>query len=524
MAFVGLVDKSVTSDGPLEFKWMRYCPLGPMQGFWEYLWDDIQSKLSDLPILRSRRDKLHSIRHMKTLPGWFIHDDEPLVPDTDPDIYLSDEYEADDVRILKDLGVKQISSRQILTRIEAGLSTSTDTPIYDIPLDDPWHTTFAALIERLLGKEMFKKDVGKLKIIPLDDGSWVSHFSLRVHAVYLPYLVDEDSVSIKVPDGLGFRKLHQTAAADGERASFYTNLGITSCHPDTVTAKILEVHKSDTRPGNALQFQTDLEILFWFGTQPSLCTQNHVILISDQNCRHGGRFLFFPSEDDYHSEKLLAATPKEDWDHGKFGILDKRYLESQVRNHIRYGLDWRSYLERWGVKYFPDLVVAQLRGWKLHPLMERIARDNPNSFVANLKAHWSDYRLDASRIKNDLMDVRVPCLNDSTQRLCDTILPTQELMDIGRDPYLTNLLPFLKLPPDYDAQQSEAWFFLKDFGVICEVNSSFYLRAMHLLADLEEGHLLPTSEKIYSGFAQTTAVGDAKAVQVCHFRSYRDIY
>ncbi|ETI26864.1 hypothetical protein G647_10310 [Cladophialophora carrionii CBS 160.54] len=520
-AFVGLVDKIVTSGDPLEFTWMRYLPQKPMQGFWEWLWADIQAELSyrASPILRSRRDELHSIEHMTTLPDWFIHENEPIVADTDEDIYLSDHYESSDVRILEDLGVRQISVTQILERIQLGLSQSAERPIHHIPLDDPWHTAFAALIQRLLRRKSIKKDVERLRIIPLDDNRWVSTLSLRVDAVYLPYLVDEDSVSIKVPDGLGFNKLHETAAADGERASFYTSLGITSCPPDAVTASILEMHQSCKRTGTMFTFKTDLEILFWFGKRPSLLTQSQkrLLLVSDENKLLQGPFLFFPSEDNYHAEKLLAATPKEDLHKCGYGILDKEYLNSQVANHIRHGLDWRSYLQRWGVKDFPDLVHEVSAGWKLHSLMELIARDNPDSFVANLKAHWSDYRVDASRIKNDLKNVRVPCLNDSTQRLCDTILPTHELMDMRRDPNLTNLLPFLKLPRDYDTQQSEAWYFLKEFGVICEVNASFYLRAMYLLADLGEDHLLPTCEKIYSGIAQTTAVGDAKAVQQQEF-------
>lgn len=527
-AFVGLVDKVVTSGDPLELKWMRYLPQRPMQGFWECLWVDIQLKLyfSDKRILRSRQDDYHSIQHMTTLPDWFIHDNEPIVADTDEDIYLSDDYETRDVRILKDLGVGEITATEILKRIQLGLSQSAKSPIHHIPLDDSWHTAFAVLIQRLLRQRHIKQNVMQLTIIPLDDNRWVSPLSLYVDAVYLPYLVDEESVSIKVPDRLGFQKLHKTAAADGERASFYTSLGITSCHPDAVTAKILDVHHSVKRTGLLVTFIMDLEILFWFGNKPSLSTQSQtrMTLVSDENRIFRGPFLFFPSEDNYHAEKLLAATPKDDLSQCGYGVLDKRYLKSQVSNHIRHGLDWRSYIQSWGVKYFPDLVHAVSTGWKLHPLMELIARDNPDSFVANLKAHWSDYRVDASRIKNDSMNVRVPCLNDSTQRLCDTILPTDELMDRSRDPNLTNLIPFLKLPRDYDTQQTDAWFFLKEFGVICEENSNFYLRAMYLLADLGEGVLLSTCEKIYSGIAKKTAVGEAKAVQVCHFHSCRDIY
>jgi len=61
-------------------------------------------------------------------------------------------------------------------------------------------------------------------------------------AVYLLYLVDEDSVSIKVPNYLRFKKLHETAAIDGERISFYISLGITLYHPNTIIARILEMH------------------------------------------------------------------------------------------------------------------------------------------------------------------------------------------------------------------------------------------------------------------------------------------
>ncbi|KAJ4530448.1 hypothetical protein HRR80_007443 [Exophiala dermatitidis] len=516
-AFVGLVDKVVTSGDPLEFKWMRYIPQRPMQGFWEYLWVEIQNELVNrgTPILRSRRGELHSIEHMATLPDWFVHDNEPIVADTDEDIYLSDGYESSDVGILKDFGVAPISATEILERIKLGLSQGAEAPIYHIPLDDSWHTAFAALIQRLLGERSIKKDVERLRIIPLDDNRWVSPMSLHVDAVYLPYLVDEDSVSIEVPDGLGFKKLHETAAADGERAGFYTSLGITSCPPDAVTARILEMHQLRKRQGTLFTFKMDLEILFWFGEQPSPSTQSQIrmILVSNENEALRGPFLFFPSDDTYHAEKLLAATAKEDLQKCGYGILDKQYLKSQVSNHFRHGLDRISYLQRWGVRYFPDLVQQVSAGWKLHPLMELIARDNSDSFVANLKAHWSDYRIDASRIKNDLKNVMVPCLNDSTQRLCATILPTHELMDRSRDPNLTNLIPFLKLPRDYDIQHSEAWFFLKELGVICEVNASFYLIAMYLLAALGEGHLLPTCEKIYSGIAQTMAVGDAGAVQ-----------
>ncbi|RVX68617.1 hypothetical protein B0A52_07044 [Exophiala mesophila] len=513
-AFCGLVKTVVTSGDPLEYKWMRYLPSKHMPHFWGLLRSHILLKFfqSHTPLLRSRRNKLHPIDHMAILPDWFIHDKEPIVADTKEDIYLSDRYVSSDVSILKGLWLTEIGTWQILERIKLGLSQSAKAPIHHIPLDDSWHTAFAALIQRLLGEKRIKKDVEQLDIIPLNDNRWVSPFSLRVGPVYLPYLVEEDSVSIKVPDGLGFQKLHETAAAVGERASFYTSLGVSTCPSDAVIAKIIETHQSGKRTGTVFTFRSDLEILFWFGKRPFLSAQSPR-LVNDGYTLALGSYLFFPSEDIYHAEKLLAATPKDDLRECRYGILRQEYLESQVSNHIRHGSDWRSYLRRLGVKYFPDLAHEVPSGWKLHPVMELIARDNPDSFVANLKAHWSEYRFDASRIKNDLKNVRVPCLNGSTQRLCDTILPTHELLDRSRDPNLTNLVPFLKLPEDYDPQQSESWFFLKEFGVICEANTDFYLRAMYLLVGIKKGPLVKTCETIYSGIAQTTAAADSKAVQ-----------
>ncbi|KEF61000.1 uncharacterized protein A1O9_02564 [Exophiala aquamarina CBS 119918] len=114
LAFVGLVIELVQPGDPLEFKWMRYLPGKTMEGFWEDLYDDTTYKLLGKAILRSRQGRLHDLNHMKFLPPWFIYELRPLLPDTDDDIYLSDRYEPFDIKVLKELGLKKISSTQIL--------------------------------------------------------------------------------------------------------------------------------------------------------------------------------------------------------------------------------------------------------------------------------------------------------------------------------------------------------------------------------------------------------------------------
>ncbi|KAK5286430.1 hypothetical protein LTR43_010495 [Exophiala xenobiotica] len=513
-AFVDWVVGIVTHGDALEYTWMRYLPVkDSMEGFWGDLYDDIRDELLSKAILRSRRGRLHNLADLRILPHWFFYESSPLLPDTEADIYLSDGYGPDDVKTLKNIGLKPITSPEILTRMKLGISADASTPIHDRPLDDPWHTAFTALVQRLLQNGLVKREIQNLDIIPLSNNSWASISSLYWDPVYLPYVIDEDAVRIEVPDGLGLRKLHPMAVKDGERAGFYMSLGIASCPQNTVTLRILQAHKFGGRRGDILTYLSDLEILFWFGQPPPRLSIRHedLWLVSNQNMQLQGCSLFFPSENEYHSEKLLAATPKEDF--SDYGILDSRYMESQVRNHNRHDLNWLSWLQKCGVSYFPPLTKVRSRFYELNPLMVLIARDNSKSFVANLREHWSDYRVGASRITNDLKTISVPCRNESHKQLGETILPVRQLVEKSKELKMEEVLPFLELPPKSDIQQPDTWFFLKDFGVICELNASFFLMAIRLLSASTQTQLILVCTSIYAGIAQTANLGNTAAVQ-----------
>ncbi|KAK5457302.1 hypothetical protein LTS15_005083 [Exophiala xenobiotica] len=526
-AFVDWVMEVVTHGDALEYTWMRYLPgKNSMEGFWEDLYDDIRDELLNEAILRSRRGRLHGITHLRILPHWFFYESSPLLPDTKADIYLSDRYEPHDVKTLKNLGLKRITSPEILTRIKLGLSADASTRIHDRPLDDPWHTAFSALVQRLLQIDLVEWKVWKLDIIPLNNNSWVSPSSLDQDPVYLPYIIDEDAVRIEVPDGLGLRKLHPMAAKDGERAGFYMSLGIASCPQNTVTQNILQAHKSGGRRGDVFTYLSDLEILFWFGEPtPQLSIRHKKLwLVSNQNMRLRGHSLFFPSENEYHSEKLLAATPHDDF--SDYGILDSRYMESQVRKHIRHDLDWLSWLQKCGVSYFPPLTRVISGFYELNPLMVLIARDNSKSFVANLREHWSDYRVGADSITNELKNISVPCRNGNHKQLGETVLPVQQLVEKSKELKMEEVLPFLELPLLSDIQQPDTWFFLKDFGVICELNTSFFLMAIRLLSASTQTQLISVCTSIYASIAQTTNLENTAAVQtILRMRDveYRDL-
>lgn len=524
-AFIDFVLKVVRPSDDLELTWMRFLPKRTIEGFWEGLYDEIKAGLQGKDIVKSRRDRLHTLAHVKVLPHWFCYANQPLLPDTDADIYLSGDYKPNDVKALEELGLTQIDSSQILTRVNLGLSAKGEKRIYDIPLNDSWHTAFTGLIAKLLQNRSVKSTIQSLEIIPLNNGNWASPSSLLSEAVYFPYIVDEDSVKIEVPEGLGLRKLHPTAAIDGERVNFYTSLGITSCPPDVATQKILEAHKNRKRQGNIFVFMSDLEILFWFGKPGAQSSIHHedLGLVSDQNLTHQGNTLFFPSNAEYDSQRLLASTPRKDL--RCYGILASQYMESQVREHRRHNVDWLSWLQKCGITYFPSLTQVISSRHVLHPLMSLIARDNPNSFVANLRAHWHDYRLVEKKISKEernvltqkLRAINVPCENGSTKPLSETLLPAAKLLEKGQELNLKEALPFLKLP-EYDDQDSDTWSFLSIFGVTCGLNAGFYLAALRLMHDSTEAQLVPVCTRVYAGIAQTTNIGETDRLKVCSFQ------
>ena len=516
--FCAAAGKFTTRGDSLEFKWMHYLPVQHIEGFWEELYEEIEDHLQYQQILRSRRGRLRLLEIVRELPSWFLHEQKPLVPDNGEDIYLFSEYKAAEIGLLKSLGLKQIAAKEIVARLKLSLSSG-NNPIHKRPLDDRWHTAFAAFAGKLMRDKAIKNDVQQLEIIPLNDESWVSPSSMDSNPVYFPYVVDEDSVRIELPEGLGLRKLHPTAFADGERVSFYISLGISTCSHEVAIRNILEAHKAVKRSGNVYDFVRDLEILFWFGTPMEFrgfgsgsTTHADLWLVSDQNKLYQGRSLFFPSDEEYHAQKLLAATPSIDFI--DFGFLDPRYLKSQVRYKICHQSDWLSWLRKCGILYFPPLLKWTSVGYVLSPAMKLIARDSPDKFVANLKEHWSDYQFESTMVAKDLGSLPVPCQDGTKQPLSTTILPTQQLLEKSRQLKIEPRLPFLKLPSQSDIQRLESWSFLGNFGVTCDVNAAFYLAALRLLNTSTEKHLVSICTFIYAGIVECTKVGDARALQV----------
>jgi hypothetical protein len=517
--YVEAIQRFCATRHRLAFEWMQYWPHQNMEGIWDCLRPQLRNVLVTAPVLYTRSNRLASISHLRSLPEWFLHDGTPLVPDTTADVYLAKDYTKAAVKTLHSLGLVQLSYDMILERIKAALGS-----LQQKPLDDAWHDTFAEVVRTLRQERMCKSSVDAMDIIPLEDNCWVSPNSITQHRIYLPLIVDEDAVKIRLPKGLKFRILHPTAAAIGERLTFYNMLGVCSCDPKIACGKIIDAHNNASRSGWLSDWLGDFEILFWFGERfeypvPSWSAAHssyNLFAYCPDNKVRRTRQVLMPSDKTGDAENLLARTPKADYEH-QYGFLNSAYLSSGVRDQFRHGCDWKSWLLRCGIRAYPSLLEVDSTT-SLNMLLKFAARDNSEVFLDGIKEHWrDDYCFHYRKILSQLQQITVQCRNGSSSPLKDTVLPTKELLEASSSLRLLDKIPFLKMSGLSQYPDLSDWGFLRDLGVTCEPTYEFYLIALRLLGDgdLPAGFdVTGTATIIYGSIGSSAGLKDSATLRV----------
>lgn len=524
--FVEAISSLCAAGDPLAYKWMRYCPLSSMQGFWTPLKDDILCALHASPIIFTRRKKLVLISYARWLPSWFLHGQEALVPDSAENRYISRKYSRADIKTLRNpaIGLEALSKAMMIDRIALELATGR---IHRRPLDDEWHDYFVQALETLKLASAMRPRLDVLKIIPLEDGSWVSPGSLPRNNVYLPNVIDEDTVQVHIPGGLGLQILHSIACSKGDRLAFYRSLNVSACSPELLISRILDKHGLATRR-ESKDWIADLQILFWYDEKlPPFSESKHsqmlqtggLVAICEDNVLRKTSVIFFPSDRPCDAQSLLSNTPKDEY--GDHGFLDRQVLDTKVANRIRNGWQWTEWLNHFGIAYHPELRTRDTKTTRLNPLMTLIVRDNSELFIDSLREHWSVWQSQAISIKTELGLLSVACLDGERHHLQNTFLPTEEVFAESRRFQVEALLPFLKLPSTAREPKLDDWRCLEILGVTCQVDKSFFLAALRALSTHDQGKtdLTATATAIYSGIGSCSRGQDNASLRVRPFRA-----
>ena len=244
----------------LLFQWMRYLPNRMVYDpFWAQLCPQIVRLLKETRVLRpwsggplKRPDQLKWVRN------YFLDEaGNPLFKDMPDEVYLSSEYELNDVLQLDILAVSELSFGDISTRVRADLDGPSSRWKSSTTSDD-WVTRSASMLMRPYHHRHSSNTeilmLESLPLIPLQDGSWVPVTS---KSIFHP-----DSDGVPVPTDLGLQLVEPQALKNSARKSLFKRFGLQHCVPEDVIALIL---KKYNRWSNApLQTSVShLRYLYW---------------------------------------------------------------------------------------------------------------------------------------------------------------------------------------------------------------------------------------------------------------------
>ncbi|KIW17396.1 hypothetical protein PV08_04590 [Exophiala spinifera] len=321
-----------------------------------------------------------------------------------------------------------------------------------------------------------------LRIIPLDDGSWVSGASCTTKPVFM-----EQGRRIALPTGLNFCFVQASAADDRDRRQLYRLLGVKPCDETEICKMILASHATMV-PWPPMKILISHAVYIFRARYKPQRGEALRLRLYDSNLttRFGGR-VHLPFGTKGKALRRLFADDFTDiiWLHPDY--------EDSVKEGERE--DWFEFLYSVeGVYQSPPLHL----GGRLSDAMRHIlTRNGSKEFLRILKTQnhsasgqiRGDLRTwEAKTLTADISNVEVST-DQGVRKLCETILPSLSPISLG-------LLPILQL---VDPQQTD-WKFLHKFGVQTERSLDLYVKQLRVLKEsTDQGQVKATAITLYKG-------------------------
>jgi hypothetical protein len=468
-------------DHPLRYSWLDYLPTNTMEYPWKSLYPSIVDSLKTKPVIQTReRRQFKTANQVRRLVPSCIHREQPIVPDLPDEMYIASEYTESHQDRLTELGLGVISGDVILVRIQADL-ISPFSKIKTTDPTDPWHEAFAKMLLPAFAKSnevptSLQKEIKRLALIPLTSpNQWTGTPRIGFGGSNKIYFAFTGTTPI--PESISLKLLDRTASQNATRKAFYKALGVEACPKTTVFAKIKELHQSSCAPSSPIDqlrylFQQryefdDIKSWIWIPL-----ANGHIAKASRCQC-------YFPSNVEFDMYRLV---PK----HGNVHFLSDALINAERCTVRVNNEDWKTWLARvTGARYYPAMRDATDPDDR-HNLslgLKTVLEHNPAKFLGTLRAHWNEYQKYAYTVKKDLRQCSVPCTSGATVPLCNTYLPTAEIVaEAARLGITRNALPLLVLSDDtLDEVTHRLWTFLEEFGVVSKPDLRFYGLAIDVM-------------------------------------------
>jgi hypothetical protein len=471
----------------LEYQWMRYLSLEDSyswDGLWKDLISNIRSKLENLAVFRSlERSTRRTIEDLfYREPMFNDQHGAPLFADLRPEMYLSDSYAPSDIEILKNFGLEMLAFDDIIAMVRQDLRAGPEhSRIKGLITDDVWHTrAYKAL--NIAWEDGYSPNIRSLKqlnIIPLQDGSWVSSDS---GDIYYPKYGD-----VMVPKGLGMRLVDPTATRNEARCAFFDNLGVHRIDAPIVSNIRERILHQPTGASMIVNLQSSVERMrFLFLTQhlhpeeegdvsDKFMVYNHLGVAMYPNVAD----LYISNDDPYGAELFLRQKGR------RVNCVNLRYFEdipSVAPDSNRTLHHWLH--QHLGIRKHLRLVSSDRKSLSAECL--NTASTRAAEFLGFLGHLWpfeGDIVLTTASLLSALKRTPVLCMDGQSQKLRNTYLPLQPLLDVHRRFLGNEYFPFIQ-SSEFSGQDQvpHLWSFLvKNLGVGYRDNFSFRLQLMRFL-------------------------------------------
>lgn len=472
----------------LQYSWLRFLPRGRMSGFWEGFPNMVFEELKNTRAFLSMTNSLYYPHQLRAVPDRFLHKGNALLPNrSDSYFFLATGYASEDSLLLKDLGIQTLTSEEMLEAVVAD-SNSTTSRLHSTVLNDAWQDQHAMLLKSFLTGPFKVTNAAKqlrgTKVFPLRCGVDLEWRNVTDSPVYLPEVLNERSgdtkVQIYMPTDLGMQVIHPDAVATAARKELYTLLDLRRCSSIKICDAIESAHqKGDTKL--VVNLQAHLEILFWFeyARTSKLCA--HTEGPAHYGCTSD---LFFQSKKEFDAEKVVNLR---ETDEKRKNLLYDGHQQSNMRSFSRNGKTWMQWLEEIAkVRWYPCLQDPAARGI-LHWTIKAVLKENPDSFVPLLRAHWAQEYAETcrfnSKIREAILDAEVPCMGGGRLKLRDSFFPTHDILQWARKYHVDKSIGILDLPEASQGLQLTDWACLKELGIKSTAKLEFFKKILTKLAE-----------------------------------------
>lgn len=504
---------------------MRWLPQASsfLDEYWKVFVDMLKDEIKDYPVMHMRPsrgltgDRWGKIQSTRRLEGkWYYKDKLPLF--TDP-MHLSDAYNDEDLDLLKDYGVKLFTEKELLESVAADLNEPCHSSFMKSPsTDEVWHSRAAdalltfcsATSPKTTARHHTLKRLGRLKLIPLDDGTWITSEDAASGSLFYPCYHE----TLFIPKGLGLRLVHGSVMVNSQRCQLLEYLGVKKPTLDDIYGRILGNNMLSDGDGESLRSSINHTLFLYHSDHlqkdySSRSPREYLrdYCIYDRHklacCPHQCD-VYMPSKDPYGPTVLFEATRSQREGFPAI-FLHENYIKLAPTRPQGQELTWTEWLQcNLGLKTRIQLTQASDDGsLQLSDAFKYVAKHQPEKLIGTLRHVWpyeKKFLVASSEIMTAIQNIEVLCMvEDKMISLNSTYLPLPKLQEKVALYSTKNYTQFIQFEDDVSSESLHYdWNFLVDyFQVRNSDDLDFYLNILRDIRYYTEGSETGIDEKVF---------------------------